>query len=31
MVDVDDRDRPRVVVDPVDDPIAAAAGTVPIL
>ncbi|HEY2765240.1 MAG TPA: hypothetical protein VGJ13_14720 [Pseudonocardiaceae bacterium] len=31
MIDVYDRDRPCFVVDPVDDPVAAPAGTVPIV
>jgi hypothetical protein len=31
MINVYDRDRPRLVVDPVDDPVAAAASAVPVV
>lgn len=31
MIHIYDRDRPRLVVDPVDDPVTAAASAVPII
>jgi hypothetical protein len=31
MINIYDRDSPRLIVDPVDDPVAAAASAVPII